>query len=480
MINLGKTLLFLLFLASWAHAAFSATVNKTRITQGEQLVLTFSSDVSSDFPIISEIEGFAIENSSREESTSIINGRRTGSYKVHYVFTPTHSITIPSFEMIEPSKKVRTQPIAITVEKQKAPNRSDELFFSMTASKKSVYEGEPFFVTIEYRQQRDLDIIDRRLSAPTGDHFWIDQKPIESKHDSATHEIVQLKYIFTAQKAGALSINPANIKVGARSYKRDAWGMLRAIPEYKTLFTDTIHIDVKPLPQGVANVGDFAMDVRVDRSQSNEKEPVNLIITLKGEGNIEDIVPFKLDIPGVLVYDEEPIRTHEIRDGHYVGNFEQRFALLSDQDYTIPGISFSYFSLKEGRVKTIQSNALHVGIHPTAMAKSQEVVVQKAIQEPAVSSQERTLWVDALLVIAGLVLGVGLSVLRPFLALLRKPRKKKTIKDDKTLLKALIPFSQDDPQVAAIVEALSENIYKQAGHTIDAKELKAIKKRYLQ
>ncbi len=482
MINPGKILTLFILIATALWGRFEVRVSDTDINLGDEVIMTFFSDTSDKFPLISDIAGVAIERTSNESSNTYINGKQSGSYKKHFLFIPRQNMTVPAYEMVENGKTVKSKPIKITVRRQKHDDPNDELYFKATASKKEVMVGEPFFVTLVYKQDRDLDVVDRRLTPPGGKHFWVEKKPIESSTATKTHEIATLKYIFTAQKAGELTIDPAHIKVGERAYRRDAWGMIQARARYKTLFSDPIKVKVKPLPEGVENVGDFSFKVWVDKRSSNEKDAVNLTIAIEGEGNIQDIPPFDLPMQNILVYDEEPKREHALKAGKYRGKFIQKFAMVGDKNYTVPALSFSFYSLKKKRVVTLQSKPIDIIIRPTLSAKPQQKVKverKSEIKAATVKTAESEGFSGITLVIA-LSVGIALGFFARSFAFVKRERKSSKslkISDEKGLLHALMPYAATDKEAKALIEKLSGNLYEAGSHSYDKKEVQKLLKR---
>lgn len=475
--HLGKIcILFILFLTA-LFAKFEVSVSDNNIALGDQIIVTFSSTKSDKFPLITDIGGFEIQSRSQERQTRIINGKVEGSFKMHYVITPTHTFTIPSYTMIEAGKTVHSDPITVTVTKNATPMNGD-IVFSMKASKKELYVGEPFFVTITYKQAKSLDIVDRQLVPPEGKHFWIEKKPIEKRRTTPVAEVITLSYLFTPQKEGNLTIHAAQIKIGERSLVRDAWGMLRSMPKYRTFFTDPIAIKVKPLPQAVDAVGNFSFKVTVDKRASNEREAVNVTIAIEGAGNVMDIEPFKLDIDGVMVYDEKPKRNFEFKEGKYYGSFSQKFALVSSKSYTIPALTFSYFDTKLGRSVVRTSEPIPITITPSNGAKQEQkpsLKVEKLSSKHSLSttpdSQRAPFWLWLVIFFVGVLVGWLLSKLK--LKASKSRHKELKNSDPKAIILALMPYREDE-EAKAMIELLSENLYENAKHPIDKKSLKAL------
>ncbi|KIM11594.1 MAG: hypothetical protein KU37_05195 [Sulfuricurvum sp. PC08-66] len=486
--NLGKLLFFAFWVTQTLWGAFEVQVNATRIHQGDQLAISFVSNYNDNFPALADIAGLAIQSQSRSASTSIINGRRTAQYLLRVIVTPVQSFTIPSFTMREGDKNVESKPIAIEVIPRTQDANSD-LFFDMKASARTLYVGEPFVVTLTYRQAQGLEVIDARLSPPQGQHLWVDTQNVKKRTaQTSTHDVQMMDYLFTPQKAGNLTINPAHIQVGLRSYGRDAWGMISMMPQYKSLFASPITIEVLPLPKGAQTIGEFSLRATVDKTQSSDKEPINLTITIEGSGNVEDIAPYTLAIEDVLIYDEAPTRDFALKGDAYVGKFEQKFALIGDANYTIPAVKFSYFDKKQKKVVTLQSKPIDIAITSTkrvAATASTPLVVERAQEgvEPTTSQEAQGFaWYEAVVIfVLGIAAGVGAMLLPWSRWLHRQPKapKPKAIAphEYKRALQHLMPHATHDAEARAMVEALSQKIYGDGAVIIDEKALKALLKR---
>lgn len=120
-------------------------------------------------------------------------------------------------------------------------------------------------------------------------------------------------------------------------------------------------IVVKAAP--VSIVGEFELEVHLDKNEVKGYEPTHLSITIKGEGDLEKIVPFVLDINNTKVFSETPQRELTLTENGYRGSVKQEFALVGASDFTIPKIDFEYFDLQEQKVKVLSHEAISVVVH---------------------------------------------------------------------------------------------------------------------
>ncbi len=128
--------------------------------------------------------------------------------------------------------------------------------------------------------------------------------------------------------------------------------------EKEQFVTQKIHL--KPLSVNIKNaptalVGSFSLQVKKDTQSISAYEPYHLEILIEGKGNFAEIKPFVFKIEGVKVFSEAPDQElHLTKDG-YVGRWTQKFAFVSDTNFTISSIALSYFDPKRKKVQTLST-----------------------------------------------------------------------------------------------------------------------------
>ena len=242
--------------------------------------------------------------------------------------------------------------------------------------------------------------------------------------------------------------------------------------KWKTYFSNDLDVTIKPLPQGVDLIGDFAISASVDKDEIGANEAVNVEIKITGTGNLEDIKGFKPFIDGVSVFDEK-IATGKT-------SVTQKIAFVSDSNFTIPAFSIKYFDKKTKEIKTISTKEINIKVKNAK--KKEDLVIKK--QNPAhISNETRTFRSDkisnvyiAIASLIGFVLGVLLMITKPW-NLIKKEKKTISLKDPKGLLIKLLEF-KDDAEVKEIADILEKNIYHGGDVKLDKKIIKTIISRY--
>lgn len=305
------------------------------------------------------------KSSSTSTSISIINGkvRRTYSRTYTYTYIPERKgeFTIPPFTLTYKGKTYRTEEFLVTiVETEKAtekPVKFSPIFIRTELSRKRVYRGEG--ILLEYKLYSRKRITGISIaSIPTYDKFWKEDvytaqrlSPVIELHQGLRYYTITLKRLLLYPlETGTIRI-PApvyDVQVESQDFF-DIFGKTYSIKAEAPV------IKVLPLPEPepedfTGGVGEFTFKAYFEKDTVMAGEGVNLVLLIKGEGNIRFITaPEVKPKDGVHVYSpEEEVEAEPTETGE---KGEKRFKYLVI--CTSPGIkmlnpiSVSYFSPKK-------------------------------------------------------------------------------------------------------------------------------------
>jgi hypothetical protein len=293
---------------------------------------------------------------------------------------------------------------------------------------------------------------------------------------------------LSAQKAGSHEITPAKIKIASRQGRRDAWGEWFPTLKWRTYFSNTLQMEVKPLPNGSDIIGNFKLNIKADKQEIEANEAVNVTLKISGSGNFEDIPSMKPTIDGVTVYDEDPKVDAYVENGVYKGNWVQKFAFVSDKDFVVPSFTVNYFDPKTQTTKTLKSKAIAIKVKGSVISQANKpIMIEKADESITIEKDTKpsTIVVNGIesywLVIVGLMsalIGAGISHL-PWVTLFNKESKtpKRNIKDLRATLQILFEHREDEG-VQEMIDILEQKLYEGKDIALDMKRLKNIVKRY--
>ncbi len=508
--NLGKILTILFFPILLLAASVRVDVDKPAIYPGESVSFTITANGKGDvkFPNIKDIEGFPIIGTSNSQSTVIINGEVKKTISKTFTFAPDRDITIPSFEVEIDGKKYKTDPIKIKILTPKQSTDPDKkVSLELKASKKEVYVGEPVRIDIVFKKRADANIDKVEIEEPKFKNFWV--KRIDGSKKGVEGEYITQTYSFIVfpQKSGKLKIPPIAAKIGKVVKTRGGlfndpffndpffndpfFKQFTTRVKWQKIFSNSLELDVKPLPNNLEVYGDFIISAKVDKTEVKANKPVNLTIQIAGEGNIDDIKKFEIDIPDAVVYADEPKISTKIENGKYVGTFTQKIAIIADKSFTIPPIEFRYFdkNLKKEVVKKTKPIHIKVIGSPSSSQTKRPVIEEEPKnaltvkenkkEEIKTPTQKESSFIKYLFLIVGYVLGI-LSMIGFYKIkdIKLSPKKElpivkriKKAKSDKELFEVLLPYAKEDKLIDNTLKKLEENIYKKAKNKIDKEDL---------
>jgi len=472
-----KIISFLILGLSALHASVVAKVDPQLVYTGEtaRYTLTISgSDIKK--PMIDTLCGSNITATSSSTSIEMINGNYTKTYALSYDFMPQKSCTIAPVSVEVDGKKELSNSVKVTV-KPPSQDKNAEFVLSLVPSKKELFVGEPFTLTLTLTQSKRAQIVDSEFVAPDFKGFWIKGQSEPQRTENETSLITTLQYKLAPQREGNLSIKPAQIRIAKRVHSRDMWGSFMPQVKWRSYFSNGVKLQVKPLPNNAKLIGDFTLHVSVDKKVIHPNEAVNVTVRVQGDGNLEDIESFKPYVAGVNVFDEKIV---------VKGNtLTQKLAFVSDKDFTIPSFHLDFYDIKTKKVRRITTKPIEIkveGAVPSTQGSQEQLHMQKPqVSEPLhVSAQNNTSSVDWVWLLVSFLIGIGVGVTvvlaKPFSF---KPKEKKlNIKDEKILLIKLMEYKDKDEKVQEIVDILEQNIYGSKHQKIDKKVLKEILKKY--
>ena len=270
------------------------------------------------------------------------------------------------------------------------------IFIKVAVSKPACYVGEP--VTVTYKLFTRLKSESSITKNPSFNGFSvIDLLPPGSNNYSVEKLNGREYNVYTLRKSQLYPLQPGNVELESaevennihfikeeylNSHRNDLSDMFReftqtAIPaegiqdEKVSLQSKQAFIMVKPLPEKdkpvyfKGAVGNFFIDAGVERNSFTTDDAGNLKFAISGEGNMPMVISPDVNWPeGIEPY--EP-RTKEQLDKFSVpvsGTklFEYPFTVAKAGTYILPAITFSFYSVKEGKYKTISTKPMSISV----------------------------------------------------------------------------------------------------------------------
>jgi len=473
--NLGKMIILIFLVPFTLFGNITASVDSTSVELGDAVTLSLKlSGDDIEKPNLYTICDSDIISSGSQTSIAVVNGKYSKEYILSYQFVPQESCVIEPIELMIDGEKEKTKAIKIKVGEVKSSKDSD-FSLELKTDKKEFYVGENFKLTLLLKQKKQTNAVDSKFIPSSMKGFWVKSESKPIRYDDGDYIVTKVDYVLAPQRVGELSIDKAKLKIATRLSSRNSWSGFGVNVKWKTYFSNSLKINVKPLPNGVNLIGDFKIKANVDKVVVNAGEAINITVEVDGDGNLEDIKSFKPYIDGVSVFDEKIVI-----DGD---KLTQKLAFVSDESFTIPPFSIKYFDSKTKKVKTIKTKEVKVSVKNTK--PKGELVIKKDLKPKTILEKEKVVTTTSdisyiyivVATIIGFILGVLVMIIKPWSIISSEKPKKVSIKEPKQLFIKLLPF-KDDKDVQSILDSLENHIYSNQPLDVDKKVLKEILLKY--
>lgn len=386
---------------------FTVSVNPPSVAVGEQIQVTFTLNASGRNFRAPQFNDFnVLMGPSQSTQMQIINGSVSQTLSFTYILQATKEGTfkIGSAEIYAGNNKLTTNPVNVVVTKgQSRQNPSAQggqqqgqggnaqsydgknVFIVAQVDKTNPYRGEGIGVTYKlYTKVNLLNYAVDKLPALSG--FWSQEVQMPQQldfhnenYDGVNYRVAEIKkVVLFPQRSGTLTIDPMEAEVIARiQMKRqksnDPFDQFFNDPFFNNPFfnnnvqdvklklkSDPIRINVKELPSNApaafsGAVGNFAIDVNMDKNETKANEPVTLKIRISGKGNIKLVEAPKVEFPPDFeAYDPKENVNINANASGVTGSktFEYLIIPRNSGEFKISVSEFSFFNLEK---KTYQS-----------------------------------------------------------------------------------------------------------------------------
>ena len=377
-----------------AQVEFKTTVSKSKlgVNQSFRIIFSINKQGADNFTPPSFKNFRIVSGPSQSVNQSWINGKVSFSQSYTYIIRPKSigTYTIPSAIIQFNGKPLKSNAVKINVLKEVAipKNLNDPEYIASQnvhlvaeISKSKPFVGEGIYVEYKLYVSENIAVRDFSVTeSPQYIGFWnqdIKINNLQIKNGVYNGEnyryIVLKKALLIPTKSGKLVIEPMkmDILIGVPTGRGDFFGNPITRNLTKAFSSPKRNISVKELPlkgkpeNFTGAVGDYDFKITSSRTDLKANESSQIKVAVIGKGNLKLFEIPKIETPKELEIftpeHKEKIRTTltGLRGSIYdiytiVPQFKGK--------YKIPKVSFSYFSLKEKKYKTITTEDLFVTV----------------------------------------------------------------------------------------------------------------------
>lgn len=378
-----------------------ATVSENRIFIGEQFVLSVEVAGTSmrnvSLPVLPDIEGVRILNStpSRSTSISIVNGRTntTTAYSYNLIARETGTFTIPPIQIEIDGEIRQTDPIRIEIVQnqqltQDAQTQQPDIYLRIEVDETNLVPGQQTVANLVLYFKQGIEITSFQPTAGwRTDGFWKEelQNERQPQAESAIIEGVRyrravlLRYALFPSRSGELTLSefPLNIGVRTQPSRNDPFGSFfgsGANQRRMTLESEPLTLTVRPLPVAENAISINAVgNLRVERNLSAREvvtgETLELTTTVTGTGNIPLIRKPDYRLPdGLEIYTPQENSQIERRGNTISGEktFTELIAPRAPGNFLIPSERVAIYNPQTRSYRYITLPAVRFTASPPA------------------------------------------------------------------------------------------------------------------
>jgi hypothetical protein len=322
-----------------------------------------------------------------------------------------------------------------------------------TVSKDTIYLNETIKVTIQLSfENNESELIDLvSFEEYESIDFWHKLHTNQTKRLEGSKWVYTYEYLLEPKKVGSFTLPKQLLKVS--SYQ------IRKKKRFQRVYSNSVNIKVLPLVNNLAIQGQYSINFSVDKTSIKSNESVRGKLVIKGNGNLQDIEKFDLNLPEQTIYSDDVIVKNLFTKKSYEGNVTQQFLIISDKSFTIPSFHLEYYNPYTNEVEIKQTKPVYIEVKNPLKEKKDEV------------------WLKYLFLVFGIV--IGLLLLKYYNQILSLYKKKQRplyqmvqqTKNKKELYTLLIQ-NNSSKKFNEILEELENNIYKKQ----ETKSFRDIKK----
>lgn len=414
-------------LSSFAQSgSFTASVDKKKLSVNGtfQITFTLTNADGKNFTPPSFSDFSVLSGPNQSTNMQFINGNMSRSIGFSYYLKPKSegTFTIAPASITIGGKTIQSNSVTVEVTKADAKSQqgqqdgsgdiydqiSDNVFLRLIVDKKETMQGEQ--ITATYKLYYRGVISNTSVSeSPTYTGFWSQELEVPENvqftpelYDGVQFNAAVIKRdALFPQHDGELEITPMELQTYVRvrvnnqnNFFNDFFGTYQDYP-YK-FRSNAVKIKVKPLPAGAplsynGAVGEYTMDVTLDKTTTKPDEPVTLTVNVSGTGNIKMLDVPKVTLPADLETFDPKASEKISKKGNVIsGSKSYEYLIIPRRggQFKIPPVEFSYFDLNRKEYVTQQSPEYIINVEGESTASSAPAVTGINKEEVALLGED--------------------------------------------------------------------------------------------
>jgi hypothetical protein len=373
----------LLLSAAPALAAVRAELDRSRVTEGETVTLTYTTDdagKSLDADLGALDKDFEILDRRTETQLSIVNGRQTAVVRLLVTLEPRHAGTleIPSVDF----GGEQTRPLSLQVEPapKLAPGELPPVFIEaeVTPSEGPHYVHAQLGLVVRIFYQ--LNLTEASISQPDPSPASVrllHETSYRAQRGGEEYRVLERNYAVFPERSGDLEIPPMEL-TGRLVERRNSGIWQPAVRGRRvTVQSDPVKLQIEPRPASFSGEWQPARDYKLSQNISSSDalrvgEPVTRTVIIDAVGLEENMIvePEWPDLSGARIYPDQPQGITR-DDGEWVlGHKEFRYAVVPEEpgELALPQLQVRWWDTVNNREQTAVLPGKTLKVLPSALA----------------------------------------------------------------------------------------------------------------
>ena len=420
-----------------ALASVQLQLDRSRITEGETVTLTFLTDdprqsLEADFSPLEQ--DFEILDRRSETQLSIVNGRQAAVVRLLLTLEPRRAgvLAIPAIDF----GNSRTRETALQVDRapELAPGELPPVFIEVEVAPREgpyyVHAQLGLVVRVFYQQNLTEAAISQPEPSPASVRL-LQETPYQAERGGERYRVLERRYAIFPERSGELVL-PAMQLSGRLVERRDSSIWQPTVQGRRiTVKSKPLQLQIEPRPASYTGsdwqpARSLNLSQRISGTDAlRVGEPVTRTVIIDAVGLEENMIaePAWPELSGARIYPDQPQGISR-DDGEWVlGHKEFRYAVVPEQEgeLVLPELTVHWWDTENDRQRTAILPAQALNVRPSALVPPVPEAMPGATTETAAPGEQpapsmdpgtATYWRWLTLLFAGLWLLTLLSVWR--------------------------------------------------------------------
>jgi hypothetical protein len=374
----------MLALALPAAAEVKLLLDRSRITAGETVTLTFMTDdakqsLEADFSVLEH--DFVILDRRSETQLSIVNGRQTAVVRLLLTVEPKRpgELTIPAIDF--GNQQTMPQVLRVDEAPEPAPGQMPPVFVEVEITP----EQGPYYVHaqlgLNVRVFYQQNLTEAAISQPEPSQASVrllQETPYQAERGGERYRVLERRYAIFPERSGELALPPMQLS-GRLVDRRDSSIWQPSVRGRRiTVESEALQLQIEPRPQAFSGpdwqpARSFNLSQQISSTDAlRVGEPVTRTIIIDAVGLEENMIaePAWPELPGARIYPDQPQGISR-DDGEWVlGHKEFRYAVVPEQEgeLVLPELAVHWWDTANDRQQTAILPAQVLTVLPSALA----------------------------------------------------------------------------------------------------------------